>query len=181
MKKMITTLFMILASLYTDRTVDINNFIYDGFLKYSDRIEELNRYWTALAKSAKEGDFEGMKALYHKDAVVVKSDTTFAVSQAFKYRWKKEILEVKNGKRVNTLAFRFSKRIGDNMTAFEKGIYHYTSIEKASGKILGDSYVHFETLLVKVDGRWVASMEYQKMKATKDEWEKLGKSVPPSR
>ena len=142
-------------------------------LPNDNRIEELDRYWAALAKTAKEGDLEGMQSLYHEDAVVVKPDTTFAVSRAFKVRWKKEILEVRDGKRANTLEFRFSKRIGDDNTAFEEGIYHYTSIETATGKTLGDSYVHFETLLVKVEDRWVALMEYQKTKATLEEWESL--------
>ena len=138
-----------------------------------NRITQLDLYWAALAKSAKEGDFEGMKALYHKDAVLVKPDTTIAISEAFKYRWKKEILEVNEGKRANTLAFRFSKRIGNDITAFEKGVYHYNSIEMSTGKTLGDSYTHFEILLVKQNGKWVASMEYQKGEATKEDWELL--------
>ncbi len=138
------------------------------------RIAELDQYWADLAKTAKAGDFDGMKALYHEDAVLVKPDTTISVTEAFKYRWKKEILEVRDGKRANTLEFRFSKRIGNDITAYEKGIYHYTSIETSSGKTLGDAYIHFETLLVKVDDRWVATMEYQKTEATVEEWEALG-------
>lgn len=138
-----------------------------------NRIAQLDRYWAALAKTAKEGDFEGMKALYHQDAVLVKPDTTIAISEAFKYRWKKEIMEVNQGKRANTLEFRFSKRIGNDITAFEKGIYHYTSIETSSGKTLGDSYTHFEILLVKQNDQWVALMEYQKTEATKEEWKSL--------
>ena len=126
----------------------------------SSRIQALDNYWAALAQTAKEGDFEGMKSLYHEDAVVVKLDTTFATSDAFKYRWKKEIMEVKEGKRANALEFRFSKRIGNEKTAFEKGIYHYTSVETSTGKTLGDSYIHFETLLVKVNGQWQVFVEY---------------------
>jgi len=138
-----------------------------------NRIAQLDGYWAALAKAAKEGDFDGMKALYHQDAVLVKPDTTIAISEAFKYRWKKEIMEVNQGKRANTLEFRFSKRIGNDITAYEKGIYYYTSIETSSGKMLGDSYIHFETLLVKIDDQWTALMEYQKTEATKEEWESL--------
>ena len=138
-----------------------------------NRIKELDQYWASLAKTAKEGDFDGMKSLYHEDAVLVKPDTTISITEAFKYRWKKEILEVRDGKRANTLDFRFSKRNGNEITAYEKGIYHYTSIETSSGDVLGDSYIHFETLLVKVDNRWVATMEYQKNEATREEWKKL--------
>lgn len=138
-----------------------------------NRIAQLDRYWATLGKTAREGDFDGMKALYHQDAVLVKPDTTIAISEAFKYRWKKEIMEVNEGKRANTLQFRFSKRVGNNITAFEKGIYYYTSIETSSGKTLGDNYIHFETLLVKIDDQWVVLMEYQKTEATKEEWESL--------
>ncbi len=138
-----------------------------------NRIQELDLYWTELARTAKEGDYQGMWSLYHDDAVLVKPDTTIAISDAFKYRWKKEIMEVKEGKRANALEFRFSKRTGNEKTAFEKGIYHYTSVDTATGKTLGDAYVHFEMLFVKVDNRWVALMENQKTEATQEEWELL--------
>ena len=150
-----------------------NGFTQESNSTLDSREESLNKYWADLAKAAMEGNFEGMKSLYHQDAVVVKPDTTFAVSRAFKVRWKKEILEVKNGKRANTLAFRFSKRIGDNNTAFEKGIYHYTSVDTATGNVIGDAYIHFETLLVKVNNRWVTLMEYQQEEATETEWNAL--------
>lgn len=139
----------------------------------NERTKALDSYWATVAQNAKEGNFEGMKATYHQDAVLVKKDTTISVTEAFEFRWKKEIMEVKEGKRANELEFRFSKRIGNNITAFEKGIYHYTSIETATGKTLSDSYTHFENLMVKVDGQWVALMEYQKEKATEAEWEEL--------
>ena len=138
-----------------------------------NRITELDQYWKELARTAKDGDFDGMKALYHKDAVLVKPDTTIAISEAFQFRWKKEIMEVYEGKRTNKLEFRFSRRDGNHITAYEKGIYHYTSVETATGKSLGDSYIHFETLFVKKDGRWVALMEYQKTEASIEEWEAL--------
>ena len=144
--------------------------IQEGRSNSDKRIVELNAYWESLAKTAKEGNFEGMKSLYHEDAVVVKPDTTFAVSRAFKVRWKKEIMEVKSRKRANSLKFRFSKRIGDDTTAFEKGFYHYTSIETETGKVLGDAYIHFESLLVKVNEEWVVLMEHQKQEATEEEW-----------
>ena len=82
-------------------------------------------------------------------------------------------MEVKNGKRDNSLEFRFSKRIGNEITAFEKGIYHYISSETSTASTLGDSYIHFETVLMKVNDQWVALMEYQKIKATEEEWESL--------
>lgn len=167
MKKLNIILLLIIFLFQANGFTQESNSILDS------REESLNKYWADLAEAAKEGNFEGMKSLYHQDAVVVKPDTTFAVSRAFKVRWKKEILEVKNGKRANTLAFRFSKRIGDNNTAFEKGIYHYTSVDTATGNVIGDAYIHFETLLVKVNDRWVTLMEYQQEEATETEWNAL--------
>lgn len=159
---------MLLTSLgFSDFTV------YKSDTQESPRINELNLYWQELARTAKEGDLEGMQALYHEDAVLVKPDTTIYVADAFKYRWKNEILEVRDGKRKNTLSFKFSRRIGNERTAFEKGIYHYSSIEIATGKVLGDSFVHFETLLVKVNNTWVATMEFQQGEAQLAEWEAL--------
>jgi hypothetical protein len=114
-----------------------------------------------------------LKSLYHKDDILVKTDTTIAISNAFKYQWKKEPLEVKNGKRANVLKFRFSKRIGNETKAFEKGIYYYSSVETLTGKFLGNGFVHFETLLVKVNNKWVALMEHQIGEASNEEWELL--------
>ncbi len=66
-----------------------------------------------------------------------------------------------------SVSFRFSKRLGDADTAHETGIFHYTS-ESAAGK--RDDYIHLEALLVKQNGKWLTLMEYQKSKATKEEW-----------
>ncbi|MBO3697660.1 hypothetical protein [Roseivirga sp. E12] len=159
-------LSLILVLVFT--SVQSNTVIQDN-----KRTEELDRYWKALAKTAKAGDFEGMRSLYHEDAVLVKEDTTIAISEAFKFRWKKEILEVRDGKRANTLEFRFSKRVGNHITAYEEGIYHYTSVKTSTGKSLGDSYIHFETLLVKVNDNWLTLMEYQKTEASEEEWAAL--------
>ena len=41
--------------------------------KDSTRLVELDRYWDAYVQAVKEGDFEGLKALYHNDAVLVKA------------------------------------------------------------------------------------------------------------
>lgn len=173
MKYFTLVLVTFLVSFHPNSAIQHNFSTSDYSLQNNNRIEELDRYWAALAKTAKEGDFDGMKSLYHEDAVMVKMDTTIAISEAFKFRWKKEIMQVKNGERANALEFRFTKRIGNEITAFEKGIYHYTSIETSTGSSLGNSYIHFETLLVKVNDRWVALMEYQKTEATEEEWESL--------
>ncbi|MFK7933938.1 MAG: hypothetical protein AB8G22_10545 [Saprospiraceae bacterium] len=173
MKNLTLVFVLLFVSLQSNSAIQQDTLLLQQNPPTDERIESLNAYWAALAKTAAAGDFEGMKSLYHADAVLVKPDTTIAISDAFQFRWKKEIMEVKNGIRKNALEFRFSKRIGNDVTAFEKGIYYYTSMETATGKMLGDSYVHFETLLVKENGQWVALMEHQKMEATEEEWKLL--------
>jgi hypothetical protein len=173
MKNLTILLLTLFVSFHSTRSTEREITASEDTPQADNRIEELNRYWAALGRTAKEGNFDGMKALYHEDAVMVKTDTTIAISDAFKFRWKKEIMQVKTGERANTVDFRFSKRIGNDITAFETGIFHYTSIETSTGNALGDSYTHFESLLVKVNGQWVALMEYQKTEATEEEWESL--------
>ena len=35
------------------------------------RIAELDAFWTEASRTVREGDFEGYKAAYHEDAVVI--------------------------------------------------------------------------------------------------------------
>lgn len=143
--------------------------------KDSTRLAELNRYWVALSKTVQEGDFEGYAATYHEDAVVIfasgENKVSLPISTALK-SWKQGFQDTKAGKAKSNVAFRFSQRIGDETTAHETGIFHYTSANTESEK--GESYlVHFEMLFVKREGSWYALMEYQKSDATEEEWEAL--------
>jgi hypothetical protein len=139
------------------------------------RITELNRYFAELSRTVREGDFEGYKATYHKDAVCVfttgqkKRTAPIDVQLAL---WKPGIDDTKAGKTKNNVEFRFSQRVGDSTSAHETGIFNFTSIDK-NGKVLASGYVHFEILLVKRNGSWLALMEYQKSKATQEEWDAL--------
>jgi hypothetical protein len=141
----------------------------------SIRITELNQYFSNLSRTVREGDFEDYKATYHQDAVCV-----FTTGQkkrsvpidAQLAQWKPGIDDTKAGKTKNNVEFRFSQRVGDSTTAHETGIFYFTSVEK-NGKVLADGYVHFEILLVKRNKVWLALMEYQKSKATQEEWDAL--------
>lgn len=141
------------------------------------RIAELDRYWVELSRTVEEGDFEGYGAGYHEDAVVVfatgEAKRSMAISSALE-GWKQGFMDTKAGKEKNQVEFRFSQRIGDDNTAHETGIFHYTSYDK-SGKALADALIHFEMLLIKRDGTWLGMMEYQKSEATQTEWDALKK------
>ncbi len=141
----------------------------------SIRITELNRYFAELSRTVREGDFEGYKATYHKDAVCVFTTKNHQYANPIDVQlalWKQGIDDTKAGKTKNNVEFRFSQRVGDPTTAHETGIFNFTSIDK-NGKALASGYVHFEILLVKRNGVWLALMEYQKSKATQEEWDAL--------
>ena len=141
----------------------------------SIRIAELNQYFTELSRTVREGDFEGYKATYHEDAVCVftsgkkKYTNPIDVQLAL---WKPGIDDTKAGKTQNNVEFRFSQRVGDPTSAHETGIFYFTSIDK-NGKVLSTGGVHFEILLVKRNGAWLALMEYQKARTTQQEWDEL--------
>lgn len=139
------------------------------------RIAELNQYYEKLSKTVKEGDFEGYGSLYHNDAVVIfttgNNKMSVSVAEALA-GWKQGFARTKAGEQKDNVEFRFSQRVGNTNTAHETGIFHFTSADN-SGKALTDILVHFEMLLVKKDGVWLASMEYQRSIATQAEWDAL--------
>lgn len=165
MKKITTLLLLLCVSSTTFAQSDTE----------SQRIKELNTYWTQLAKTVKDGDFKGYGDMYHSDAIVVfatgKNKSSMPISGALA-GWKKGFDETKAGNRNDTVEFRFSQRIGNDTTAHESGIFRFTTRDKDK-KITGTFIVHFEMLLIKKDGKWLGLMEYQKTTATEDEWSSL--------
>ena len=85
-------------------------------------------------------------------------------------RWEQDFVDTKAGKTKASVTFRFSQRLGDETTAHETGIFLYSSVG-SDGRIKKD-FIHFQALLVK-NGDWKILMEYQKSKATQEEWDAL--------
>ena len=143
--------------------------------KDTQRLAELDAYWTQLSKTVKEGDYKGYGDMYHPDAVVIfasgKNKSSMPIANALA-GWKKGFDETKAGNRNDTAEFRFSQRIGNKTTAHETGIFRFTTRD-ASHKVTGTFIVHFEMLLVKKEGKWLGVMEYQKTNGTKEEWDAL--------
>lgn len=135
------------------------------------RLAQLNGYWAEVSRTVREGDFEGYKATTHGEGVLVTGvrQTSQPLAKALE-RWQQDFVDTKSGKVKGNVEFRFSQRFGDDTTAHESGIFHYTSVA-ADGQVKHD-YMHFEVLLVKRD-TWKTLMEYQKSKATREEWEAL--------
>ena len=133
------------------------------------RLQELDAYWAVVSRAVSEGDFETYKATCHEQGILVAGikKTSQPLAKALA-RWKQEFDDTKAGKMKASVTFRFSNRMGDATTAHETGIFLYT--QNTEGKAI-EEYIHFEALLIKQDGKWLILMEYQKAKATKEEWE----------
>lgn len=134
------------------------------------RLNELDRYWAEVSRSVREGDFEGYKATCHPKGVLVSGKTkgSYPLTEALD-RWKPGFADTKSGKISADVHFRFNQRYGDQTTAHETGMFHYT---RTQGGETTHAYIHFEALLIK-ESKWKILMEYQKSEATKSEWEKL--------
>ena len=79
-------------------------------------------------------------------------------------------MDTQAGKIRANVTFRFGQRLGDETTAHETGMFHYTSTN--SEGTVTDAYIHFEALLIKEDA-WRIMMEYQKTAATVEDWDRL--------
>lgn len=136
------------------------------------RLESLNNYWSEVSRAVNEGDFEAYVNTCDTKGVLVAGigKKTYPLSDAL-IRWKSDFVDTKSGIRESSVEFRFSQRLGDNTTAHETGIFIYT-FEQDGKK--GSDYINFEALLIK-DGTWKIMMEYQKSKATMEDWDKLEK------
>lgn len=178
MKKTKTVLSLILIlSITTTYASNPTSAMMDEMQTPNDslRLAELDTFWAEVSRTVHDGDFEGYKATYHEDAVVVfttgENKASLSISKALR-NWKQDFIDTKAGRTQNSVEFRFSQRIGDETTAHETGIFVFQS-KDGSVKANPKQFIHFEALLVKRDNAWLMVMEYQKSKATEEEWELL--------
>jgi ketosteroid isomerase-like protein len=131
---------------------------------------ELDAFWAEMARTVREGDFEGYGALYHPDAVLVSagSETSYPIARALA-GWEQGFVDTREGRARAGVTFRFTQRLHDETTAHETGIFRYTL--EPQGGTERVALLHFEALLVRKDGTWQMVMEYQKQPATEEEWE----------
>jgi len=155
--------------------------------KSQDNQDELRKteidktYWNLISKTVKEGNFEGYSATCHKNSILVNAVGKNKVSYPMQVAlagWKKGFMNTKLGKQRDELSFRFSQRIGDKTTAHETGIFYFTSHD-SKGKLIAESFIHFESLLIKQGGKWMCLMEYQKAEGTRKDWDAI--AVPPTK
>lgn len=139
------------------------------------RLAELDIFWTELSRTVSSGDFEGYKACYHEDAVVVfttsENKASISITKALA-NWKQNFINTKTGKTQDSVTFRFSQRVGDENTAHETGIFSFQSND-GSSNVNPKQFIHFQALLIKKENIWLMVMEYQQSKATEEEWNLL--------
>ena len=138
----------------------------------TQRLKDLDAYWTEVSRTVREGDFEGYKATCHEKGVLVSGNkkTSYPLSQALA-RWKKDFTATKTGKTKAKVEFRFSQRFSDETTAHETGIFLYSFTDLEGN--WKQEYVNFQALLLKGKDGWKIMMEYQQSRSTKDEWDTL--------
>lgn len=132
-------------------------------------LADVDAYWAEVSRTVAEGDFDGYAATYHEDAVLVSQRSGQSVPIAHALAgWRQGFDDTKAGRARASVEFRFSRRLVGATTAHLTGIFHYRF--QAEGGQPEDSYIHFESLLVKKPAGWKALMEYQKEAATVDQW-----------
>ena len=135
-------------------------------------INELNAAWNKLEQTVSNGDFRSFKSVYHREAVLVNgiSKSSYPIKKAFE-GWQQGFTDTKSGEITAHLDVKFSERIFDEFSAHETGVFHYYTINKKGQQ--SDTYVHFESLWVKKNNRWIMMMEYQKSRSDETEWNTL--------
>lgn len=133
---------------------------------------ELTKFWEEASRTVQDGDFKGYANTFHKDAVLVNgiSGNSYPISNALD-GWKKGFEDTKAGKMKASVEFRFSERFLSETTAFETGIFKYSSQQEGAEE--STVYIHFEALLTKASGGWKLLMEHQISVATEDEWNSI--------
>lgn len=133
---------------------------------------EVDAYWAEVERAVSTGDFAAYRATIHPDAVIIagSKQASFPLAQALK-RWQADFVKTKSGDVATDLKFRFAHRYRDTNTAHESGIFRYIGTPKGGETEI--TYVAFEALLTKKDGRWQMLMEYQKGPASEVDWNAL--------
>jgi uncharacterized protein (TIGR02246 family) len=128
--------------------------------------------WTVLVESVRTDNITQMASTYAPDAVLVTPRTTQAMRDALA-GWGRDMVANKAKGTTAKVEFRFSRRMDNATTAFESGIFNYTTIDSAG--VAKPGLYPFEELLVKKDGHWQILMERQFAAASQADWDKLPK------
>ena len=96
--------------------------------------------------------------------------TSYPLKSALQ-NWKSGIDATKAGEIKASVDFRFRERWGDDSTAYETGMFCYSS--QVTGEEEEVAYIHLTALLSKHEGQWKVLMENQEGEGTQEEWQEL--------
>ena len=133
---------------------------------------EINAFWIEAERQVREGDFEAYSNSFHPNAILVNgiSKNSIPIKEALD-RWEKGFEDTRQRQMKASVEFRFSETVFGTSSAYQKGIFHYTS--EYIGQSPVSVFIHFEVLLTKSNSIWEILMEYQKDYATKEDWNSL--------
>ena len=126
--------------------------------------------WAPVAASVANDDIVAMARPYHPAAVLVTKAGTKPIAAALD-GWGKDIVVAKKSGVRASVEFRFASRRDDATTAFETGIFKYSTTDRAG--VSKPGYTQMEALLVKHDGKWRIVMEHQLESTTEAAWNAL--------
>ena len=141
--------------------------------KDTEIISEIdNELWKPLIKSVYDADYTLHESCYHPAAVMVfeMNNKSSSGKEWLEGRVKPGFAERKGQPKTTYLKMRFDKRINNEVTAFETGIFLFSSIKDG---VRNTSYIHFEFLMTKENGKWELLMENQRKRGTLEDWESL--------
>ena len=132
----------------------------------------LNAFWIEAERQVREGDFEAYSNSFHPNAILVNgiSKNSIPIKEALD-RWEKGFEDTRQRQMKASVEFRFSETVFGTSSAYQKGIFHYTS--EYIGQSPVSVFIHFEVLLTKSNSIWEILMEYQKDYATIEDWNSL--------
>ena len=132
----------------------------------------LNAFWIEAERQVNEGDFEAYSTSFHHDAILVNgiSKNSIPIKEALD-GWEKGFKNTRLRKMKASVEFRFSESILGTSSAYQKGIFFYTSERTEQSPV--SVFIHFEVLLTKSNDIWKILMEYQKEYATHEDWNRL--------
>jgi len=123
-----------------------------------------------IIRTVVEVDFKAMAAAYHPDAVLVTSKASMPIGVVMQ-KWKEEGEKFHKEGGIATVSFRFSDRKISETTAFETGIFRYSTTDKDG--TVKTFLSHFQDLNVKKNDQWLTILEHQLSAATEAEWDAL--------
>jgi hypothetical protein len=136
----------------------------------SEAARELENYWSMVERTVVEGDYAGMVASYHPDAVTVslngESATIGKVLDGMTEDKEKDAL-IKAGIITRKIEFDVMEKVHGESSAMEKGWFHYWYQEP--DQEMTHTYGTMEAYFVKLE-TWIIVAEKIDWSKTEQEW-----------